>query len=310
MAINPCRLNRFPPLLKICAALHLPWGAPWSRKSPDFRAKSQETFEFASHLGNPKNPPLVFLHGFLGSGKSWLDIARSFSENYFCIMPDLIGHGENINRDINSPLNFDVLTEWLSQLLDEIPAPKIHLVGYSLGGRAALTFASRYPERILTLTLEFASPGIVDESERARRLVEDTARAESILKDGMSAFVEHWYQMPLFASLNSRPEKLSTIKESAKRNDPHWMAKVIRDLSPGLQIPHWDSLPKLPFPILLIAGAKDEKYIQVIKKMSERISSAQKSIVPDAGHNAHAEQPEEYISMLKNFLSEQQSHPK
>ncbi len=257
------------------------------------------------HLGNPKNPPLVFLHGFLGSGKSWVNIAESFSENYFCILPDLPGHGENINLDIYSPLNFDVLTEWLLRLLDEIPAPKIHLTGYSLGGRAALTFACRYPERILTLTLESASPGIIDSNERARRNDEDSSRAESILKDGMSAFIEKWYRMPLFASLNSQPEKLSAIKEAASRNDPRWMAKVIRELSPGLQTPLWDSLSKLSFPVLLIAGGKDEKYVQVIHKMTERIPSAQKNIVPEAGHNVHAEQPEIYISLLSEFLSKQ-----
>ncbi len=256
-------------------------------------------------VGNPKNPPLVFLHGFLGSGKSWRGIARSFSENYFCILPDLMGHGENTNLEINSPLNFDVLTNWLFQLLDEIPAPKIHLVGYSLGGRAALTFASRYPERILTLTLESASPGIVEQAERARRLVEDSVRAESILQNGMSAFVEQWYRMPLFASLHSQPEKLSAIKEAAKQNDPRWMAKVIRELSPGLQTPLWDSLPNLYYPVLLIAGAKDEKYVQVIRKMAELIPTAQKNIVPEAGHNVHAEQPEKYISLLNDFLSQQ-----
>ena len=262
-------------------------------------------------LGNPKNPPLVFLHGFLGSGKNWLNIAHSFSENYFCIMPDLPGHGENTNLDINSPLNFDVLTDWLSRLLDEIPAPKIHLVGYSLGGRAALTFACRYPERILTLTLESASPGIVDGSERARRLAEDTIRAESIREDGMSAFVEKWYRMPLFASLNSHPQKLSSIKESASRNDPHWMAKVIRELSPGAQTPLWDSLSNLSFPVLLIAGEKDEKYVQVIHKMAKRIPNSRSVIVPEAGHNVHAEQTEKFTALIRTatFMSHYSNIP-
>ena len=212
-------------------------------------------------LGNPKNPPFVFLHGFLGSGKSWLNIAHLFSENYFCIMPDLPGHGDNTQIDITAPLNFDILTEWLSRLLDQIPVSKIHLVGYSLGGRAALHFACRYPKRILTLTLESANPGITDESERAHRLAEDAACAESILEDGMSAFVEKWYHMPLFASLSTHPQKLSVraIKESAKSNRPDWMAKVIRELSPGAQKPLWDLLPNLPMPVLLITGRHDEK---------------------------------------------------
>ena len=253
-------------------------------------------------IGDPKDPPLVLLHGFLGSGKSWLELAQAFSGNYFCILPDLPGHGENIYLDINSTLNFDFLTNWLSRSLDEIPVSKIHLVGYSLGGRAALAFASRYPDRILTLTIESASPGIVDTDERARRVDEDSARAQSILRDGLTAFVENWYRTPLFASLQDHPQTLSVLKESASRNDPRWMAKIIRELSPGLQTPLWDALSDLSFPVLLIAGEKDEKYVQGIQKMSERIPAAQKNIVSDAGHNVHAEQPGTYISLLKDFL--------
>ncbi|MDO9299736.1 MAG: 2-succinyl-6-hydroxy-2,4-cyclohexadiene-1-carboxylate synthase [Anaerolineales bacterium] len=255
-------------------------------------------------LGNSHNPPLVFLHGFLGKGKSWLEIACPFSDRFYCILPDLPGHGDNTKIDITAPLNFDILTEWLSHLLDQIPVSKIHLVGYSLGGRAALTFACRYPKRILTLTLESANPGITDESERAHRLAEDTARAETILKDGMSAFVENWYHMPLFASLTTHPQKLSVeaIKESAKSNRPDWMAKVIRELSPGAQKPLWDSVSTLSLPVLLITGEKDEKYVQVIHKMAEHISNCKHVIVPEAGHNVHAEQTKEYISLVQKFL--------
>ena len=268
-------------------------------------ANSHKMAQYLSTLGNLHNPPLVFLHGFLGKGKSWLEIARPFSDRFYCIMPDLPGHGDNTQLDITTPLNFDILTEWLSRLLDQIPVSKIHLVGYSLGGRAALTFACRYPERILTLTLESANPGITDESERARRLAEDTVRAESILEDGMPAFVENWYHMPLFASLKFHPQKFTAIKESAKSNRPDWMAKVIRELSPGTQTPLWDSLSNLSFPVLLIAGEKDEKYVQVIHKMAKRIPNSRSVIVPEAGHNVHAEQPEEFIALIRSatFMS-------
>lgn len=253
-------------------------------------------------IGNPKNPPLVFLHGFLGSGESWFEVAQPLSENHFCILPDLPGHGKAANGDISSNLNFDIVTDWLFRLLSETPLSKIHLAGYSLGGRIALAFACRFPERILTMTLESASPGIMNESERASRLAEDTLRAEAILRDGMSAFVEQWYQMPLFASLKARPQKLAAIKESASRNDPRWMAKIIRELSPGVQIPLWDSLSKLSFPVLLIAGEKDPKYVEIIHAMAGQIRGARLSIVPGAGHNVHAEQPQEYVVLLNEFL--------
>ena len=247
---------------------------------------------------------LVFLHGFLGSGKSWRNVTAALQENYYCVTPDLPGHGENTRLDMHAPLDFDSVSDWLAGLLNQLPVSKICLAGYSLGGRIALHFAIRHPERIHSLILESASPGLADESERARRLAEDSARAEFILKEGMSAFVEQWYEMPLFASLKKHPQTLSAIKEAAKTNDPRWMAKVIRDLSPGLQTPLWDSLATLSVPVLLMAGAKDEKYVQVIRNMEGKIPNAQSILAPQAGHNIHAEQPETYIRLINDFLAQ------
>jgi 2-succinyl-6-hydroxy-2,4-cyclohexadiene-1-carboxylate synthase len=253
-------------------------------------------------LGHPRNPPLVFLHGFLGRGEGWSDIAAALQDEYFCILPDLPGHGDNRSLDSHASLDFGSVTAWLAGLLDEMSLSNIHLVGYSLGGRAALHFAVRYPERIRSLVLESANAGITDEAGRARRLAEDSARADSIRSEGISAFVENWYAMPLFGSLKRRPQLLARIKEAAKRNNPEWMAKVIRELSPGAQVPLWNSLSTLSAPVLLIAGAEDEKYVHIIHKMAEAIPLAQKQVVSEAGHNVHAEQPEVYIGLLREFL--------
>ena len=59
-------------------------------------------------------------------------------------MPDLPGHGDNTQLDITAPLNFDILTEWLSRLLDQIPFQKF----ISLDIRSAVAppdIACRYP---------------------------------------------------------------------------------------------------------------------------------------------------------------------
>lgn len=253
-------------------------------------------------MNSPHVTPLVFLHGFLGSGENWRGIIEGLQGTHQCIPYDLPGHGKNIEGDIQAPLSFDTVSQWLADQLDKIPASKINLVGYSLGGRVALHFATHYPERIQCLILESANPGIMEEEERNLRLAEDTSRAASILKDGMSVFVDNWYQTPLFASLKNHPETRSTIIKAAKRNQPRWMAKSIRELSPGLQPPLWDLLSNLSFPVLLITGEEDRKYAQVIQKMAERIPNSASVIVENAGHNVHAEQAEKYIAFLKGFL--------
>ncbi len=252
-------------------------------------------------LGQPQHPALVFLHGFLGRGASWLPIARPLSKRFYCLLPDLPGHGANTADPFASPITFDALADWLCQLLDAQRLERVHLLGYSLGGRIALHFACRHPQRLLSLALEGASPGLQDETERARRRAEDDTRAASMVQHGMAAFVETWYDMPLFASLRQHPRKLAAIKTAASQNDPQWMSRIIRDLSPGRQTPLWDCLPHLTLPTLLMAGALDSKYAQLIAVMAAHMPQAHTRLIADAGHNAHAEQPRAVQAALCQF---------
>ena len=199
-------------------------------------------------LGSPIHPPLVFLHGFLGRGRDWLPVAQAFADRFYCILPDLPGHGENTGFPLEKPLSYDVFVDDLAATLPSPPAPlpggedgrKINLVGYSMGGRTALYFALKYPELVQTLILESTSPGIEAEPARLERCKLDDRWAGVIRANGISAFVEEWYNIPLFRSLHRQPELLERVKAARRENSSAWMAKVITELSPadcGREVP-------------------------------------------------------------------------
>ncbi|GAB4548266.1 MAG: 2-succinyl-6-hydroxy-2,4-cyclohexadiene-1-carboxy late synthase [Anaerolineales bacterium] len=254
-------------------------------------------------LGESSRPPLVFLHGFLGSGKSWLPIAQEFASAYFCVLLDLPGHGLNAAGDLNSPLSFEDTSQFIHRALDALRLGAVTLAGYSMGGRAALAYAARHPSRIRALILESAHPGIEEEAQRAQRREEDAARAAFMLKHGMAAFVERWYESPLFASLKERPSLKRALRKSAEENNPDWMAKTIQELSPGKEPALWEILPALTFPVLLIAGGKDAKYCAALQRAHSALPNAQLKIVSRAGHNVHAEEPEAYCQILRAWLN-------
>lgn len=258
--------------------------------------------------GDPKNPPVLFLHGFLGRGMDWQRVAKVLARGYFCIMPDLPGHGKNIfhprPEEMNTRLSFKRLNKDLCTLLDSLSLRQTHLVGYSMGGRAALYFAIHYPESVLSLALESASPGIKNSDERRARRREDDWRAEMILSGGIEHFVDHWYTLPLFHSLHSYPDvRMQTIAQR-KVNQAISVAKVIRDLSPGRQPVVWDHLPSLEMPVLLISGGLDEKYVALGRQMNAHIPRSLWKIIPASGHTSHLEQPEFFSSLLWEFLDE------
>lgn len=254
--------------------------------------------------GEPSDPPVVFLHGFMGAGADWLPIAENYANRSFCLMPDLPGHGRNIHLPLAQPLDFESVANELNLFLEHLNLNRVSLVGYSLGGRIALYAALKLPQKIRALVLESCHAGIVDEQARRERAEADDRQAETVLTHGLETFVERWYEMDLFRTLQSQPRLLAEIKEKRKKNDPRWVAKIIAALSPGQQPPLWAKLGALPMPVLLIAGELDSKYTELAAKMSQQIPDARLEIIPGVGHNVHLENPKQFGKVVSVFLQE------
>ncbi|RMF04631.1 MAG: 2-succinyl-6-hydroxy-2,4-cyclohexadiene-1-carboxylate synthase [Chloroflexi bacterium] len=256
-------------------------------------------------VGNARNPALLFLHGFMGSSRDWLTIAATLADEYFCILPDLPGHGTNTHLSLDAALDFDILCVGLEQLLGGLSLQQATWVGYSMGGRAALYFAVKYPHRVEKLVIESANPGIENPVERDKRAALDDRRALQLLAGGMDSFVESWYNLELFASLKRFPQLWEPTKKQRKLNNPQWAAKIIRELSPGRQPSLWPHLSGLNMPVLLLAGGLDEKYTALVGQMEAMIPAATVHVVPNAGHNIHLEQPQDFAGRLKRFVRSQ-----
>ena len=64
----------------------------------------------------------------------------------------------------------------------------------------------------------------------------------------------------------------------------------------------WSWLDDIRAPTLLIAGALDQKYVEVSARMQKKISGARRWIAPEAGHNVHFEAPTAFVDRLSKFL--------
>ncbi len=257
----------------------------------------QQTWPYQT-VGNPNQPPLVLLHGFMGRGNDWLPIAEQLAEQWYCLLPDLPGHGQNVMLSLEEPLTFDTVSQGFFQWLAGLGLSQVHLLGYSMGGRLALYGATQAPHKIKSLILESANPGLRDMEARQARVKLDDERASTMRWIGMAEFVEQWYQMGLFASLKQHPQTLAQIIRQRKQNNVEWVAKVIAELSPGRQPPVWNRLARLSMPVLLLTGALDSKYVTLAEQMASLIPQATVNIIPQAGHNIHLEQPGLFIERI------------
>jgi 2-succinyl-6-hydroxy-2,4-cyclohexadiene-1-carboxylate synthase len=114
-----------------------------------------------------------------------------------------------------------------------------YLIGYSMGGRLALSVAMIHPERVSGLVLESSSPGLDSPEERKMRREQDSRLSRRILEEGIESFVDYWEGIPLFASqLSMDPSKRKKVREERLNNNPVGLRGSLIGMGTGSQ-PSW-----------------------------------------------------------------------
>jgi pimeloyl-ACP methyl ester carboxylesterase len=100
--------------------------------------------------------PLLFLHGFLGSGDNWQYIFKSVPEGYRLIAPDLRGHGASTNP--SNVFTFRQASDDIFALLDHLGIERVKAIGVSGGGITLLHMATAQPARLESMVVVSAPP--------------------------------------------------------------------------------------------------------------------------------------------------------
>jgi 2-succinyl-6-hydroxy-2,4-cyclohexadiene-1-carboxylate synthase len=227
---------------------------------------------------------LLLLHGFTQTGRSWDGVIASLPpERYRALAPDLRGHGAAAAL---RPVSFDASVGDLLALAPD----RLTLVGYSMGGRLALALALAARERVSRLVLVSTSAGLADAGERARRRERDEALARELERDGLESFVRGWGAQPLFAG---QPEAVRRLADADRlRNDANGLAASLRGMGVGSMEPLWSRLGELEMPVVVVAGARDSRYVEIGERLVAAMPHAQLTTVPGAGHAVTLEAPD------------------
>ncbi|MFS0654452.1 2-succinyl-6-hydroxy-2,4-cyclohexadiene-1-carboxylate synthase [Bacillus sp. 179-C3.3 HS] len=245
------------------------------------------------------------LHGFTGSAASW-GFLKPYMEHTRMIQVSLLGHG---NTDSPQSMRRYAMSQQLADLaeiLDQLNLHKLNILGYSMGGRIALSFAARYPERVNKLILESTSPGLQSFKERMARLKHDQQLAQKMRHEGLHAFVDFWENIPLFASQKTLPkDKLAQLREQRLKANPLGLARSLEGIGTGSQPAMWHALKQIKQPVLFICGKLDEKFCHIAKRMQQELINSQCVLADDAGHTVHVEQPHFFGKIVSEFILRQ-----
>lgn len=245
---------------------------------------------------------LVALHGFTGSTATWRNLANRLP-NVRIVAIDCIGHGKTAVPEEESRFTMEQQVKDLEEMVTQLHLEKFSLLGYSMGGRIALSYAIAYPERIEKLILESASPGLRTEKERIERRQSDDVLAEKIERNGIPSFVDAWEKIALFDSQKRLPDDVQqAIRKERLAQNEAGLAGSLRGIGTGMQPSNWPYLADLDVPVLLITGSIDEKFCQIAIEMLALLKNAQHVTVNDVGHAIHVENPAEFATIVEKYL--------
>ena len=254
-----------------------------------------------SDINNEKTP-VVFLHGFTGRAADWQFIFDKIPKKFSPIAIDLIGHGETDSPENPDYYSFHAIVHHIDSIISQLDIQKFIIAGYSMGGRAAMVYSLKNPQKIKAAVLESTSPGIEDYRLKKERVELDFLLSDKIKKEGVESFIEYWFNIPLFESLKKHPY-FGDEKKLRNQNSSTGLANILSSFSTGLMPSLWGKLPLLEFPILLLNGELDEKYSNIHSEMKNKLPKAIHKSIPECGHNVHLEKPELFTKLVSDFLN-------
>ena len=174
--------------------------------------------------------PVIFVHGWVGSWRYWINAMQVTSTSYRAYALDLWGFGETTHNTLNYSL--EQQASLLDRFLHEMGIGKIALVGHGLGALVGMTFATRFPQSV--------------DRMMAVSCPLDYQAVNARLRTATPGELTDW--------LSSRtPEATSALSDASKAD-----AKAIVDSLVGLQANNvYNSFRTLNIPCLLVYGDKD-----------------------------------------------------
>jgi esterase len=246
-------------------------------------------------------PPLIILHGLYGSGDNWYSIGHALRQFFTVYLIDQRNHGLSPH---DSLLNYDVMTTDLSEFFSDHSIEKASVLGHSMGGKIAMNFAIREPDKVeklividIALRSYYQSPQLKFHKkiiEALNSLDISTTRSRSEIDAQLALII-------------AQPAVRQFLLKNLKRReneDFYWsinleaLGENIAELMYEVDTRH----SYFKNPVLIVSGinsgyikADDRRYFHHVFPRV-RIEEF------DTGHWVHAEQPEKLIKLLLEFL--------
>jgi pimeloyl-ACP methyl ester carboxylesterase len=242
--------------------------------------------------GNPRGEPLLLLHGYTDSSRSWSLVAPHLAK-YRLLIPDQRGHGASDAPECcygTAQFAHDARL-----LLDALRVERAAVAGHSLGSMVAVSLAADDPERVSKIIL-IGSTALVP-VKRGDWLYDNVAALKAPL-DPSSQFMRDWD--PANQPTPVAPLFAAAVRDEFMTIPLHVWKGVMRELA---SVPVGRHAPDIRAPVLVLSGGKDPLFpAEHHQSLLKAFPQAKARIFAGLGHNPNWEKPEEVAAEISRFL--------
>jgi pimeloyl-ACP methyl ester carboxylesterase len=244
--------------------------------------------------------PVILLNGIAMSAVSWDVVARPLAKEYRVIRCDFRGQ---LMTPMAPPDNIAEHADDVAALLDHLDVESLHVVGTSFGGVIGTVLASRYPERVRSLTTIASADGfdesMADEVARWREACvaslggNDRGHLSDVLEP--VAYSAEWVGSHQ-AERKQRRAQIAALPEQ-------WFEGLIALLDSAHSLRLREELEGVRCPTQVIAAELDGFVpLNRARGLANAIDGASFEIIEGAGHAVVVEQPKRVVELCLEFL--------
>ena len=243
-------------------------------------------------LGDPTGEPLLLLHGYTDSSRSW-SLVAPYLAKYRLLIPDQRGHGGS-----DTPVCCYGTPQFAydaTLFLDALKIERAAVAGHSLGSMVAISLAADHPDRVSKIIL-IGSTALVP-VKRGDWLYDNVAALKAPI-DPSSQFMREWHPA-------NQPTPVDPVFAAAVRDEyltipMHVWHGVMRELA---AVPVGRHAADVKAPALVLSGGKDPLFpAEHHRSLLKAFPNAEARVFAELGHNPNWERPEEIAAAMTNFL--------
>ena len=244
--------------------------------------------------------PILLVHGVGGSRGVWAGVIERLKSEFTCISYDLRGHGDSPKPD--RPFELDDLVADLERLRARAGYERAHVIGHSLGGMVAPSYARRYPDRVMSVGLLSTVAGRSEEERTRTRAVMDAMAREGV-GPALDILVRRWFTDEFIAT---HPEIVEHRKRQVREIDPKIYVNAFGIYADTEMLP-W--LHEVTAPALVLTGDQDLGCSPRHNKiMAARMPNARLVILENLRHSILLEAPDRVAQAILRFLAGLRPH--